>query len=273
MNLNEYPDLIITWFKGNLPHFIAALLIFMIGKWLACKIGMYLERLLTKSKVDSTLVGFLRNITYYTLLVVVLIAAADQLGVNTTSLLTIVGAAGLAVGLALKDSLSNFASGVMIVIFRPFKVGDFISAGGVDGVVEEITIFNTIMKTPDNKKIIVPNSNVTGGVITNVSANPTRRVDMVFGIGYDDDIAKAKGIISKIISEDPRILKVPAPQIAVAELADSSVNIIVRPWVNSGDYWDVLFYLNEKVKTAFDREGVSIPYPQSDIHIHQEKAA
>ena len=249
---------------------IAAIIIVIVGKWLSRKVSNLLVKLLEKNKVDVTLIGFLENITYYTLLVVVLIAAAGQLGINTTSFLTIVGAAGLAFGLALKDSLSNFASGAMLILFRPFRVGDFVGAGGVAGTVESITIFNTILKTPDNKKIIAPNSIITGNVITNNTANPTRRVDLVAGISYDDDIAKAKEILVDLVKADPRILSDPAPKVAVSELADSSINFVVRPWVNTGDYWDVYFALTEQIKVAFDAEGISIPYPQRDVHLYSQ---
>jgi small conductance mechanosensitive channel len=192
--------------------------------------------------------------------------------VETTSFIAILGAAGLAVGFALQGSLSNFAAGVMLIIFRPFKSGDFIEAGGTIGVVEAIQIFNTVLRTPDNKMVIVPNSNITGGNITNYSAKEDRRIDMVFGIGYDDDLKKAKEILERLISEDSRILKDPAPTVAVSELADSSVNFVVRPWVKTSDYWAVYWDFTEKVKLTFDAEGISIPYPQQDVHMHQVAA-
>jgi len=209
---------------------------------------------------------------YYTLMAAVIIATINQLGVQTTSLLAVVGAAGLAIGLALQGSLSNFASGVMIVLFRPYKVGDVIEAGGVTGSVIEVQIFTTIMKTPDNKKIIVPNSQVMAGEITNYSANPTRRVDLVAGCGYDDDLDKVRGVLEGIIAADDRILSDPAPTIAISELADSSVNFVVRPWVNSADYWGVYFDLTEQIKKRFDAEGISIPYPQRDVHVYKHDA-
>ena len=206
------------------------------------------------------------------LLVVVVIAAAGQLGINTTSFLTIVGAAGLAIGLALKDSLSNLASGVMLILFRPFGVGDVVTAGGVTGKVESITMFNTVLSTPYNQRVIVPNGSVTSNIITNVTANPTRRVDLVVGIGYGDNIAKAKEILAQLVSSDERILGDPAPTIAVSELADSSVNLVVRPWVKTEEYWDVYFSLTENIKTTFDKEGITIPYPQRDLHLFSEQA-
>ncbi|MFH1980739.1 MAG: mechanosensitive ion channel domain-containing protein [Pseudomonadota bacterium] len=272
MNINQYMDNIVPWLSTYSLKLVAAVLIFVIGRWLAKKLTLLLGALMRKNKVDDTLIGFFDSIAYYTLLIVVLIAAAEQLGINTTSLLTVLGAAGLAVGLALKDSLSNFASGVMLVLFKPFRVGHFVNAGGVSGTVERVTIFNTVLNTPDNQRVIVPNGSITGGVITNVTANDTRRVDLVFGIGYGDDIPKAKKILTDIVAADERVLKDPAPVIAVSELADSSVNFVVRPWVKTGDYWKVYWDLTEKVKMTFDAEGVSIPFPQRDVHIYNETA-
>jgi small conductance mechanosensitive channel len=223
---------------------------------------------MARAALDDMLTKFVSNILYTVLLVVVAIAALDQLGVQTTSLLAVLGAAGLAVGLALKDSLANFASGVMLIIFRPFKVGDFIEAAGIAGVVEEVRIFSTIMRTGDNRGIIIPNGQIYGGPIVNVTARPTRRIDMVFGIGYEDDIRKARQLIEAELAADERILEDPAPVVMVAELADSSVNINVRPWVNTGDYWDVRGNLLERIKLSFDENGISIPYPQRDVHMH-----
>jgi len=188
-------------------------------------------------------------------------------------LLALVGAAGLAIGLSLQDSLKNFAAGVMLVIFKPFREGDFVEAAGVSAVVEHIQIFNTIMRTGDNREVIVPNGAIYSGVITNFSARDTRRIDMVFGIGYDDDLRKAKEVLAEIIAADDRILKDPAPVIAVSELADSSVNFVVRPWVNSADYWAVLWGTTEAVKLRFDEEGISIPFPQMDVHMHKQEEA
>jgi small conductance mechanosensitive channel len=248
---------------------IIALVIFVIGRWVAKAVGRLVERIMGNRKVDPTLIGFVGNMTYYALLTFVVLAALSQLGIQTTSFIAVIGAAGLAVGLALQGSLANFAAGFLLIIFRPFKVGDFIEGGGVAGVVENIQIFTTQLKTADNKVIIVPNANMTGGNIVNWSATGTRRVDMTFGIGYEDDIDKAKTLIAEIVSADARVLKNPAPQIAVSELADSSVNLVVRPWVNTSDYWNVYFDLTEAVKKRFDAEGVSIPYPQRDVHLIQ----
>ncbi len=246
-----------------------AIVIFVIGKWVARKVADISFKLMMKnSKIDETLAKFLDDIIYYILIVVVVLTALKQLGVDTTSFFAILGAAGLAIGLALKDSLGNFASGVMIILFRPFKVGDFINAGGVSGTVEEVTIFNTILKTGDNQKLIVPNGAITGGTITNVNAKPERRVDLVVGIGYDDDIKKAKEVLTSIIEADERVLKDKGITVAVSELADSSVNFVVRAWVNTPDYWSVKFDLTENIKLTFDKEGISIPYPQQDVHHH-----
>lgn len=250
---------------------IGAIIVFFVGKWLAKWLTGVAKKLMEKSKVDEMLIGFFGNGIYILLMAIVIISALNTLGVPTTSAVAILGAAGLAVGLALQGSLSNFASGVLIIIFRPFKTGDFIDAGGAAGIVEEISIFTTIMKTPDNKKMIVPNGAIMGGNITNISAHPTRRVDMVFGVSYSDDLKKVRAIIEEVVGADDRILKDPEVTIAICELADSSVNFAVRPWVNAADYWAVFFDLNEKMKIRFDEEGISIPFPQQDVHMYQEK--
>ncbi|WP_018954055.1 mechanosensitive ion channel family protein [Thioalkalivibrio sulfidiphilus] len=252
---------------------LVALLIWFIGKWIAGRITSVVKKVMAKTGMDAMLVQFLGNILYTLLLIAVIIAALDHLGLQTTSLLAIFGAAGLAVGLALKDSLSNFSSGVMLILFRPFKVGDFIEAAGTAGVVEEVRIFSTMIRSGDNRQIIIPNGQIYGGTIVNVSAKPTRRIDLVFGIGYGDDLKKAKQIIAEVIAADERILQDPAPSIALGELGDSSVDINVRPWVNTPDYWPVRADLLENVKLAFDANGISIPFPQRDVHLHQVKSA
>lgn len=249
-----------------------ALAIFIIGRWVARILTRLVGRLLEKAGTDKMLVGFVTSIVNAVLLLFVVIAALDQLGVDTTSFIALIGAAGLAVGLALQGSLQNFASGVLLIIFRPFKVGDFIEAAGSAGTVQEIGIFSTTLKTGDNRIIIVPNAAIYSGTITNNSAQDTRRIDLVFGIGYDDDIRKAKEILQSILAEDERILKEPAPLVAVAELADSSVNFNVRPWVKASDYWSVRYDVTEKVKLAFDEAGISIPYPQMDVHLARPEA-
>ncbi|GBC63909.1 mechanosensitive ion channel protein [Desulfonema ishimotonii] len=251
---------------------IGALAVLIIGRWIAKILRHVVRRMMEKGKVDQTLITFITNLTYVALMTFVVLAALNQLGIQTASFIAIIGAAGLAVGLALQGSLSNFAAGVLMIIFRPFKVGDIIEAAGVTGTVEEIQIFTTQLKTPDNKTIIIPNAKVTDDNIVNYSAKGTRRVDMVMGIGYGDDIDKARDIINDIIASEPRILETPAPQIAVSELADSSVNFVVRPWVRAEDYWGVMFDLNEVVKKRFDGAGINIPYPQRDVHIYEHKA-
>jgi small conductance mechanosensitive channel len=244
-----------------------ALVVFIIGRWLAKGISRMVKRLMRKAEVDEILTSFIGNIAYFALLIVVIIAALDRLGVNTTSVLAVFATAGLAVGLALKDSLSNFAAGVMLVLFKPFKSGDFIEAAGNMGVVEKLRIFSTVMRTGDNREITIPNSQIYVSTIVNYSARDTRRIDMTFGIGYEDDIKKAKALIDEAIKEDQRILADPAPAILLMELADSSVNFAVRPWVNASDYWDVRSDLLERVKHKFDHNGISIPYPQTDVHL------
>ncbi len=248
-----------------------AIAIFVIGKIVVKMIIGLLRKLLNRSNMDNMLINFVLSIANAVLFLVVIVAALDSLGVDTTSLIAIVGAAGLAIGLSLQDSLKNFAAGVMLLVFKPFKEGDFVEAAGVSGVVEDISIFNSKMRTADNREIIVPNGAIYGGVIINVSARDTRRVDMVFGIGYGDDLRKAKELLAQIIAEDDRVLAEPGVVIAVSELADSSVNFIVRPWVNSADYWNVLWETTEKVKLRFDEEGISIPYPQMDVHLHKQE--
>ena len=244
-----------------------AIVVFVVGRMVAGFVVGLVKKVMKRSGMDEILVNFISSILNAVLLLFVIVAALDQLNVNTTSLIALMGAAGLAVGLALQNSLQNFAAGVMLIIFRPFKAGDFVEAGGTMGVIENISIFSTMMKTPDNREVIIPNGSIYGGNITNFSSLPTRRVDLMFGIGYDDDIRKAKDILTKISVADERVLKNPAPQIVVGELGDSSVNFHVRPWVKSSDYWDVYFDLTEKVKLAFDDAGISIPYPQMDVHL------
>jgi len=248
---------------------LVALLIFVIGKWVAKIITKVLRNILIRTKVDDILADFVCALVKGALLLVVIIASLDQLGVDTTSLVALIAAAGLAIGLALQNSLQNFAAGVMLLVFRPFKAGDFVEAAGVAGVIEGISIFSTTMRTGDNKEMIIPNGAIYSGIITNVSAKDTRRIDMIVGIGYDDDIRKAKDTIWEILNADDRILKNPEPLVAVAELADSSVNFVVRPWVKSADFWAVQFEFNENLKLTFDKKGISIPYPQMDIHTHK----
>jgi len=246
---------------------IAAIAIFVIGKWVARKLADSVKRLMERGDSDQMLVRFVRNMVYFLLLTFVIMAAISQVGIETTSFIAVLGAAGFAVGLALQGSLANFAAGVLLLIFRPFKVGDFIEGAGVSGVVEALHVFTTTLKTGDNKTVIIPNGDLASGTIVNYSTQATRRVDLVFGIGYGDDIDKAKALMHEEMGADDRILKDPAPTVGLVELADSSVNFVCRPWVNSSDYWGVLFDLNERIKKRFDAEGINIPYPQQDVHI------
>ncbi|UCF91814.1 MAG: mechanosensitive ion channel [Desulfobacterales bacterium] len=250
---------------------VAAIVIFVVGRWVALGVAKIIKRVMIKSKVDETLVAFVRNLSYIALLAFVVIAALNQLGIQTASFIAVLGAAGLAIGLALQGSLGNFAAGVLMIIFKPFRVGDFIEGAGTAGTVEKIEIFTTQLRTPDNKTIIVPNAKLTGDNITNFTVKGTRRVDFVFGIGYGDDIDKARGIIKEIIDQDGRVMKEPAPMIVVSALADSSVNLTVRAWTSADDYWSFYFDTTEKVKKEFDARGVSIPFPQRDVHIYEHK--
>ena len=269
-DMSKYLDDYIIPFAIN---FAMAAIIYIVGKIVVKIIVSAVGKLMAKSQYDDMLISFLKAIMNAVLMLFVIIAALNELGVDTTSLAAIIAAAGLAIGLSLQGSLQNFAAGVMLLVFRPFKKGDFVDAGGVAGTVVSVGVFSTIMNTPDNKEIIVPNGNIYGGNITNFSAKDTRRVDMKFGIGYGDDLLKAKKLLEEMVVADSRILIEPAPQIAVAELGDSSVNFVVRPWVNSGDYWGVMFDFTEAVKLRFDAEGISIPFPQMDVHMHKQDAA
>ncbi|MBT8081968.1 MAG: mechanosensitive ion channel [Gammaproteobacteria bacterium] len=246
-----------------------AIAIFYVGKIVVGLFVRGLRKVMQKREVDKTLETFVGNLVRMALMVVVVIAAISQVGIETTSFIAIFGAAGLAVGLALQGSLSNFAAGVLIVLFRPYRVGDFVEAAGIAGSVEQVQILTTILKTPDNKTIIVPNSQIMDSVITNYSANDTRRVDMVFGVSYDDDLDKVHKTIRELVEADERILKEPACTIAVSELADSSVNFVVRPWVKTSDYWGVHFDLTEAIKKRFDQDGISFPFPQLAVHLNK----
>jgi small conductance mechanosensitive channel len=250
---------------------VAAIAVLIVGRWVSKGLTGFTEKIMNKRQVDPTIVSFVANLIYIALLIFVVLAALGQLGIQTTSFIAVIGAAGLAIGLALQGSLSNFAAGFLMIIFRPFKVGDFIEGAGVAGTVEKIQIFTTQLKTPDNKTIIIPNAKLSGDNIVNFSAKGTRRVDMVFGIGYGDDMDKARKIITDVIDNDPRVLKDPPPKIAVLALGDSSVDFAVRPWVKVPDYWDLWFDVTETIKKRFDAEGVSIPFPQRDVHLYSHK--
>lgn len=251
-------------------HIISAIAILLIGFWLAKLFTKLLVKILNKKDVDPTLTGFLSSALKFTLYLFVIIAAVGQLGIDTTSFIAVLGAAGLAVGLALQGSLSNLAAGIMLVIFRQIKVGQFVEGGGASGIVERIGIFNTTLVTIDNKVVYIPNSKLINDNIINYNEKETRRVDMIFGISYEDDTSKAKSIINTILSADNRILKEPAPQVVVAKLDASSVNISVRPWVKTEDYWAVYFDLLELIKKKFDEENITIPYPQQDVHLYNK---
>lgn len=249
---------------------LLALITLLIGLWIIKAIMRALGKNMEKKEIDPTLRQFLGSLLSMVLKVLLIISVISMLGVEMTSFVAILAAAGFAIGMALSGTLQNFAGGVMLVIFKPFKVGDFIDAQGFTGTVKEIQIFNTILKTPDNKTIIIPNGGLATGSMTNFSTEPDRRVDFTFGIGYNDDIDKAKALITKLIEADSRIYNDPTPFIAVSELADSSVNLVVRVWASASDYWGIFFDLTENVKKTFDKEGISIPFPQTDVHIYKE---
>jgi len=275
----KLPDLGFTWdeaitmlkttgldFAINL---VTAIVIFFIGRIVVRILTRTVRKLMDAQHVDETLVSFVSNLASMVLMTFVIIAAISALGIQTTSFIALLGAAGLAIGLALQGSLSNFAAGVLIVMFRPYKVGDWIEAAGISGSVEEVQILTTVLKTGDNKQVIVPNGQVMESIITNYSANETRRVDMVVGVSYDDDIDEVRSTLEDIIGADDRVLDEPACTIAVSALADSSVNFVVRPWVATSDYWGVMFDLTETIKKRFDKDGISFPFPQQDVHLYK----
>ena len=268
--MEQMTDKIYEWGALYGVKIIGALAILIIGRFVVSFITRIIKKLLKKANVDITLVKFITNITKITLMIFVFIAALNTLGVQTASFIAIIGAAGLAVGLALQGSLSNFASGVILIIFRPFKAGDLVEAGGHKGTIREIHIFNTILITLDNKRVIIPNSKITGDSIVNYSVEGYLRVDLTFGISYGDKISKAKPILENILASDTRVLKDPPPTVAVVQLGNSSVDFAVRPYVKVEDYWDVYFDVTEKVKNAFDENGVTIPFPQRDVHLYQK---
>jgi len=251
---------------------VTAIAIFYIGRLVVRLFVRGLTKVMHAQEVDKTLQTFVSNLVNMVLLMFVIVAAISALGIQTTSLIAVLGAAGLAIGLALQGSLSNFASGVLIVMFRPYKVGDWVEAAGISGSVEEVQILTTVLKTGDNKRVIVPNGQIMDSIITNFSANNTRRIDMVIGVSYDDDLDEVRKTLKGLVAADSRILKDPACTIAVSELADSSVNFVVRPWVKTSDYWGVRFELTEAIKKRFDKEGISFPYPQQDVHLYKASA-
>jgi len=264
-NNGDLTPMLITW-AGKL---VLALLIYVIGKWVVKKITKTIGLMMKAREVEATLIQFLSNIVYAVLLIAVILAALDQLGLPITSLFAIVAASGLAIGLAMKDSLGNFAAGVMLIMFRPFGKGDFVEVAGVAGTVDEIRIFSTILTTPDNKQIIIPNGLINTDTITNYNAKEMRRVDMVFGVGYDDDLKLAREVLTRVCKNHPKVLDDPALKVFVMNLGDSSVDFAVRPWVKTGDFGTVKGELLEQAKVALDAAGLNLPYPQSDVHLHQ----
>jgi small conductance mechanosensitive channel len=265
----------IEWIASKVGGFIAdywlkvvgAIVIFFVGRWISKIASQLFGKAMVKAKIDLTLTSFIEHISYIGLLVLVIITALNTLGVNLNQITVVIGAAGLAVAFALQGSLSNFAAGILLVIFKPFKVGDFVDVAGQSGTVKQIEIFTTILNSPDNVRIIVPNGQITGGNITNYTVNGTRRIDLVIGVSYEDDLRKTRQVLEEIIAADERILKEPACNIAVSELGDSSVNFVVRPWVKASDYWDTKCDLTEKIKLSFDENGITMPYPQYDINL------
>ncbi len=266
---NQLYDLIRTQGVELAINVAIALAIFYIGKLVVATLVRGVRKVMRRQEVDKTLETFVCNFLRIALMVVVIVAAISQLGIETTSFIAIFGAAGLAVGLALQGSLSNFAAGVLIVLFRHYKVGDFVEAAGIAGTIEQVQILTTILKTPDNKQIIVPNSQIMNSIITNYSAKDTRRIDLVIGVSYDDDLDKVRTVLQELVAAEDRILEDPACVIAVSELADSSVNFVLRPWVRSEDYWGVRFGLTEAIKKRFDQEDITFPFPQQDVHLHK----
>jgi small conductance mechanosensitive channel len=264
---------IIDFLQQNIALFglriISALVILIIGRWLTKFLSNWLYSFMSEKNIDLTLAKFFQKILYFTLLIATILASLTQLGIETTSFMAILGAAGLAVGLALQGSLSNFAAGILIIVLRPFNVGDSVEIAGASGTVDEISILTTKLITPQNQLVVIPNSRITSSNIINYTARGTRRMDLKIGISYDDDIKKAKQILNELVESDPRILKSPKPTIALAEFGDSSINLICRPWTLNADFWNTQYDLLEKIKERFDQEGISFPYPSRDVYLHQ----
>ena len=247
---------------------VYALCIFIIGRWITGVLARVGEKAMLKAGLDVSLASFLSKIIYFAALAFVIIAALNRLGIDTTSAAAILGAAGLAIGLSLKDQISAFAAGTMLILFRPFKAGDFVEIASLSGTVEEINITHTMMRTGDNRQLIVPNNDIWGSTITNYNSKPTRRIDLVIGVSYDADLKQCRSVFEKVLSAEKRILKDPAPVIAVHELGDSAVNFVVRPWVTTADFWAVKWALTEEIKLALDEADIGIPYPQRDVHVY-----
>jgi len=270
---NLTPEKITALIENYALPFVWAIIIYIVGRFAAQMTARVVSKMMTKAKVDETLVKFCASLTYIGILAFVIMAALEKIGVKTTSFAAIIAAAGLAIGLSLQGTLGNFAAGVMLMLFRPFKVGDFIEGGGTAGIVEEIHIFNTLLKSGDNKQIIVPNGQIIASTITNYSAKETRRIDLVIGVAYDADLKMVRSVLEDILGKEERVLPDPEPTIGLLELGESSVNFAVRPWVNTADYWPTLFSLQETIKLRFDAEGIAIPFPQRDVHIYNTNAA
>ena len=282
MNEIKIPGLDIDWAKlfGELQttgldlglNLLAAIVIFYVGRTIARVLTKGVRKVMESQSVDPILVSFVGSLVQWGLMAFVIIAAITKLGVQTASLVALIGAAGLAVGLALQGSLANFAAGVLIVLFRPYRVGDWVEAAGVAGSVLQVQVLTTLLQTADNKQIIIPNGQIMSSIITNYNANNTRRVDMVIGVGYSEDIDKVRRTIQDVVQADSRVLQNPKCQVAVSELGETRVNFVVRPWVKSADYWDVMFDLTEAIKKRFDKEGIAIPYRQREVHVFQDSA-
>jgi small conductance mechanosensitive channel len=269
-NVEKYMDQLVALAVQYGSKFVLAILVLVLGWWFIGRMLRLLDKAMDRGKVEATLQRFLLSFSNIGLKAILLIIFASMIGVETASLIALLGAAGLAVGLALQGSLSNFAGGVLILFFRPFRVGDVIEAQGYVGTVDEIQIFNTIIRTLDNQRVVIPNGILSNGCIKNLFAESTRRVDMTFGISYSDDVIKAKEVIESTLKQDSNVLADPAPTVEVCAHADNSINFVVRPWCNSEKYWEVFFNTHTQLKLAFDREGISIPFPQRDVHIIEQ---
>ena len=272
INLDEIVQKITEIVSTYSLRILAALAIFFIGRYLANALSHNLRRLMEKRQLEASLVSFTCGLAHALLVTLVIVAALGQLGVQTSSFVAIVGAAGLAIGLALQGSLANFAAGVLIIIFKPYKVGDYVVAGSGEGIVEEVSIFTTTLVTLDNRTQIIPNAVATGGLIENYTKKGTRRLDLVAGVSYEDDIRKVKAVLQDILDKEPRILAEPKPTIGLMEMGDSSLNFAFRPWVKVEDYWPLFFHLQEQIRLRFDEEGITIPFPQRDVHLYKEEA-
>jgi small conductance mechanosensitive channel len=262
-------DQIMLFFATYQPvrHLLLAIGILVLGNWLVKRVNRWIERAMIRAQIEPTVMRFVLHISQFILMIVVVIIALGQVGIQTTSLLAMLGAAGLAIGLALQGSLANLAAGLLLIIFRPFKQGDFIGAAGVEGTVQDVQILATILHTADNLRLIVPNSKITDGIITNYSVTPTRRVDFTIGVSYDDDLRQVKQVLTTLLAENPDILKEPAPFIGVSDLGDSSVNFVIRVWVHSANLRQVRFGVPEQIKLTFEQHGITLPYPQHTVHL------